>query len=127
MTSTPTPINMAFVGSFPANFAAKGAASIPPRTSPKITCQWLSPKKAKNVSALAKVIKNSDKLTVPITNLGVFPFEISVVVTKGPQPPPAKESKKPPKNANQPTFFSFLVSFFFPKTLTKILTPSKKV
>ena len=127
MTNTPTPINMAFVGSFPASFAAKGAANIPPRIRPKITCQWLSPKKAKNVSALAKVIKNSDKLTVPITNLGVFPFEISVVVTKGPQPPPAKESRKPPKNANQPTFFSFLVSFFFPKTLTKILTPNKKV
>ena len=127
MTSTPTPINIAFVGSFPASFAAKGAANIPPRTNPKITCQWLSPKKAKNVSALAKVIKNSDKLTVPITNLGVFPFEISVVVTKGPHPPPAKESKKPPKSASQPTFFSFFVSFFFPKTLTKILTPNKKV
>ena len=127
MTRTPTPTNIAFVGSFPASFAAKGAASIPPRTSPKITCQWLSPKKAKNVRALANVIKNSDKLTVPITNLGVFPFEISVVVTKGPQPPPAKESKKPPKKASQPTFFNFLVSFFFPKTLTKILTPNKKV
>ena len=107
MTSTPTPINIAFVGSFPASFAAKGAANIPPRTSPKITCQWLSPKKAKNVRALANVMKNSDKLTVPITNLGVFPFEISVVVTKGPQPPPAKESKKPPKNASSLHFSIF--------------------
>ena len=72
-------------------------------------------------------MKNSDKLTVPITNLGVFPFEIKVVVTNGPQPPPPKESKKPPQKANQPTFFTFLGSFFFAKTLNKILTPSNNV
>lgn len=128
ITNTPTPMNMALMGSFPASLAAKGAAAIPPITNPKMTCQWLNPKNAKKVRALAKVMKNSDKLTVPITNLGVFPLEIKVVVTSGPQPPPPKESKNPPKKANQPTFFSFLDSFFFlAKTLTKILTPNKKV
>ena len=67
ITKVPTPINMVFIGSFPANLAAKGAATNPPIINPVITCQWLKPKKVKKVSALAKVTKNSERLTVPIT------------------------------------------------------------
>jgi hypothetical protein len=48
----------------------------------------------KKENALARVTKNSVRLTVPITNLGLRPLLIKVLVTIGPQPPPPKESRK---------------------------------
>ena len=103
----PTPINIHFVGNLPAKRAEIGAATTPPTIKPAITCQCETPIVAKKVKALAKVTKNSVKLTVPITNWGERPFDINVEVTKGPQPPPPKESKKPPAKANQPARLTF--------------------
>ncbi|MNY63040.1 hypothetical protein D3C86_1999490 [compost metagenome] len=67
ITSAPTPMNIAFIGNFPASLAAIGAAKTPPKINPAINCQWLMPMTEKKVSALAKVTKNSVKLTVPMT------------------------------------------------------------
>ena len=66
MTINPTPMNITFSGSLPVNFAAIGAAKTPPRIKATINCQWLMPMTEKKVNALAKVTKNSVKLTVPI-------------------------------------------------------------
>ena len=37
--NNPTAMNIFFTGNLPAILAAKGAASIPPITNPKISCQ----------------------------------------------------------------------------------------
>ena len=101
ITSIPNKIKEVFLGSLPISFAAIGAAINPPIISAIIVCQWLKPINVKNVNALANVTKNSVRLTVPITNLGVRPLVISVDVTIGPQPPPPKESRKPPAPAKK--------------------------
>jgi len=69
-------MNMVLSGNLPASLAAIGAADTPPIINPSITCQWLRPINEKNVIALASVTKNSVMLTVPITYLGVRPFEM---------------------------------------------------
>ena len=112
-TTVPNKMNDAFRGSLPASLAAIGAAITPPITSASITCQFCTPIKVKNVNALARVTKNSVKLTVPITNLGVRPFVIRVVVTIGPQPPPPKESRKPPRPASAPKCLNFFFCINF--------------
>lgn len=101
MTSNPSRIKDVFRGSLPTSFAAMGAAITPPIIKPKMVCQWLTPNKVKKVKALAKVTKNSVRLTVPMMYLGVPPLLINVVVTIGPQPPPPNESRKPPVPASR--------------------------
>ena len=127
ITSAPTEMNMVLRGSLPASLAANGAAATPPMINPMITCQWLSPINEKNVMALARVTKNSVMLTVPITYLGVRPFEISVLVTNGPHPPPPNECKYAPAPASQPTRFTFFCVRFFLNAFSKILKPKSKV
>ena len=100
-TTVPSKMKDALRGSLPASFAAIGAAITPPITSARITCQFCTPIKVKNVKALASVIKNSVRLTEPTTYFGVLPFVINVDVTIGPQPPPPNESRKPPAPASQ--------------------------
>src|SRR5687768_2202675 len=100
-TTAPSNMNEALRGSFPASLAAMGAAITPPITRARITCQFCTPIRVKNVNALATVIKNSVRLTEPTTYLGVLPLVINVEVTIGPQPPPPKESRKPPAPASQ--------------------------
>src|SRR5450432_2171691 len=117
---------MVFMGNRPASFAARGAAIVPPSIKPTITCQWLTPRKAKKVTALARVMKNSLMLTDPITYLGLLPFEISVLVTSGPHPPPPKESRNPPAPANHPTCFTFW-GLFFLYAVVIILIPKNNV
>ena len=68
ITSAPNNNMEVLRGSFPASLAAIGAASKPPITNPTITCQWVTPINVKKVKALAKVTKNSVRLTDPITN-----------------------------------------------------------
>src|SRR5882762_955126 len=123
MTNPPTPMNIVFTGSLPANRAAKGAATVPPTINPRITGQWLIPSIEKNVIALASVIKNSVMLTEPITYCGLLPFDISVLVTNGPQPPPPNESRKPPAPASQPTRFTFFGAPFLRKAFISIFVP----
>ena len=102
ITSIPNKIKEVLRGSLPASFAAIGAARKPPIISAMIVCICVTPNKIKKENALDKVTKNSVRLTVPITNLGLLPFVISVVVTIGPHPPPPKESRKPPNPARGP-------------------------
>ena len=102
ITRMPNKIKEVLRGSLPASFAAIGAAIKPPTISATIVCMCVTPSIIKNENALARVTKNSVRLTVPITNLGLRPLVISVVVTMGPQPPPPKESKKPPRPASGP-------------------------
>ena len=116
-------MNMVLIGHLPASLAANGAATTPPIINPIITCQWLRPIKEKNVSALARVTKNSVILTVPITYLGVRPFDMSVLVTRGPQPPPPNESKNPPAPASHPTRLTFFTVLFFLYAFNNILFP----
>src|SRR5215204_5743186 len=110
-TIIPTAIIMVLRGSFPAKRAAIGAASVPPIMSPKTIYQLLTPTDKKKVKALAKVIKNSVRLTEPTVYLGLLPLAMRLLVTIGPQPPPPKESKKPPAPASHPTLFTFLFPF----------------
>src|SRR5687767_15797169 len=93
-TTEPSKINDALRGSLPASFAAIGAAMTPPITRARITCQFCTPIRVKNVNALATVIKNSVRLTEPTTYLGVLPLVINVEVRIGPQPPLPNESRK---------------------------------
>src|SRR5687768_15187307 len=102
ITNKPNKIRDVLRGNFPASLAASGAASKPPTTNATITCQCVTPSMVKNVKALARVTKNSVRLTDPTTNRGLRPLVIKVVVTIGPQPPPPNESRKPPKPASQP-------------------------
>ena len=102
ITRIPSKMKEVLRGNFPASLAAIGAATKPPIMRAMIVCMCVTPNKMKNEKALARVTKNSVRLTVPITNLGLRPLVISVVVTMGPQPPPPKESKKPPRPASRP-------------------------
>ncbi len=52
------------------------------------------------VTALVMVSKNLATVELPTTYRGILPSLINVPVTNGPQPPPAKESIKPPTNPN---------------------------
>jgi hypothetical protein len=56
MTINPTPMNITFSGSLPANLLQLGAKT-PPRIKATINCQWLMPMTEKKVNALAKVTK----------------------------------------------------------------------
>ena len=102
ITNIPSNMKDVFFGSLPASFAERGAAINPPSINANIVCQWLTPSIVKNVNALARVTKNSVRLTDPITYFGVRPLVINVVVTIGPQPPPPNESRNPPTPASQP-------------------------
>lgn len=93
-----------FLDNLSTNFIAIGAATTLPMINPKIVCQWLTPNKVKKVKTLAKVTKNSVRLTVPMMYFGVRKLLINVVVTIGPQPPPPKESRNPPVPA-RPFYF----------------------
>ena len=78
------------------------------------------------------VRRNFRKVELPTTYLGVRPSLMSDPVTNGPQPPPAKESKKPPKSPKNGILLLlrliFSVIFLCPNSvLTKILTPINKV
>ena len=127
ITITATPINIFLIGSLPTSLAAIGAAMTPPMIKPKIDCQWLTPRIKKKVTALAMVTKNSVRLTEPITYFGVRPLEIKVEVTNGPQPPPPKESRKPPAPASHPALLTFCGFCCFLKALESILIPNSKV
>src|SRR5687767_7473127 len=81
------------------------------------------PTVTKNVNALARVIKNSVRLTEPTVYFGLLPFEIRVLVTIGPQPPPPNESRKPPTPASQPTLFTFLLFVCCWNALNNIFRP----
>jgi len=59
--------------------------------------------------------KNSARQTEPITYLGLFLLEIRVLVTREPQPPPAKASVKPPTAANLPAPFILSCAILFLK------------
>ena len=69
MTNAPNRIKDIFLGSLPASLAAKGAATNPPIINARMVCQWLTPIMVKKVKALARVTKNSVKLTEPTTYL----------------------------------------------------------
>ena len=96
MTTIPTKIIIDLVGILFAMYAAIGAAITPPIINPKIMAQCVKPMSVINVKELARVMKNSARLTDPIVYLGFFPLAINVDETIGPQPPPPIESKKPP-------------------------------
>lgn len=126
ITINPTHISIVRRGNFPASLAAIGAAIAPPIIKPAIICQCVMPINIKNDMALANVTKNSLKLTLPITYWGLLPFAIKVLVTKGPQPPPPKLSRKPPAPASQPARFTFFIFLPFLYAWYKIRTPSIK-
>ncbi|HEY0731813.1 MAG TPA: hypothetical protein VGD33_05310, partial [Chitinophagaceae bacterium] len=90
-TIVPNKIKEAFLGSFPASKAERGAAIMPPMISARITCQCCTPIIIKKLKALANVTKNSVRLTEPTTKRGVLPLVMSVADTIGPHPPPPKE------------------------------------
>ena len=85
------------------------------------------PIKVKKVSELANVTKNSARLTEPIVYLAFRPPATSVDVTTGPQPPPPKESRKPPTKAKGNIFLirSRILSFF--NALNMMTKPRNKV
>ena len=73
ITRMPNKIKEVFLGNLPASFAAMGAAIKPPIIRATIVCMCVTPSIIKNENALASVTKNSVRLTVPITNLGLRP------------------------------------------------------
>ena len=91
---------MNFAGIFLVSKAPNGAAKTPPINNPRMTRQCVSPIVRMNVIASARVTKNSEKFTDPIVFLGVWPDDINVEVTIGPQPPPPMASKVPPIKPN---------------------------
>lgn len=105
-TTRPTSIYMVLIGILPTNFAAKGPAITPPKINPSTSKIGRCFNKTKKVTALANTTKNSAKQTDPTTYLGDFLFDIKVLVTKAPHPPPANASIKPPIAANQPARFT---------------------
>src|SRR6266487_1380093 len=107
MTNAPTAINMALIGTLPTNRAAMGAAINPPTIRPATSIIGILFKRIKNVIELTNTTKNSARHTEPMTYRGLLRFDISVLVTSVPQPPPAKESIKPPADASHPALFTF--------------------
>ena len=67
ITSAPTAINIVFIGSFPTNLAAIGAAINPPTINPATSTSGMLLNNIKNVIELARTTKNSAKQTEPIT------------------------------------------------------------
>src|ERR1051326_5799464 len=107
ITRAPTAINIVFIGTLPTNLAAIGAAISPPTINPATSTIGMLFNRIKKVIELTNTTKNSARHTEPITYRGLLRFDINVLVTSVPQPPPAKESIKPPADANQPTRFTF--------------------
>ena len=66
ITMIPTSIIMVFTGSRRESEAAMGAATMPPKISPKITCQCENPMSEIKASELANDTKNSVRFTEPI-------------------------------------------------------------
>src|ERR1043166_3298688 len=107
ITNAPTAINIAFIGTLPTNLAAIGAAIRPPIIKPATSIIGILLKRIKKVIELTNTTKNSARQTEPITYRGLRRFDINVLVTSVPQPPPAQESINPHADANQPTRFTF--------------------
>jgi hypothetical protein len=66
ITTIPTRIMSALVGILVDNLAAIGAATIPPKIKPRITCHCENPMTKIKVNEDEREIKNSAKLTEPI-------------------------------------------------------------
>lgn len=120
------------IGNLVVSIAENGAVITPPSNNPKIIFQCCVPSVSIKVMALVVVSKNFRKVELPTTYLGVLPSFIKEPVTNGPQPPPAKESKNPPKSPKIGILDFFLVIFsgilFFPlRVFAKIFTPIKSV
>ena len=64
------------------------------------------------VIALLNVKINFATVELPTAYLGSQEFFIRVPVTNGPQPPPPKESIKPPTSPNLERFVLFIGAFF---------------
>ena len=67
MINTPTAINIVFMGTFPTNLAAIGAAIKPPTINPATSKIGILLKRIKNVMELTNTTKNSARHTEPIT------------------------------------------------------------
>ena len=114
-TTQPTTIIKNFTGRYLHKRAANGAAKRPPMTKPAIVEKGAVVINIEKKPAVARVKKNSAKLTEPIVNLGSCPAPTSVEVTIGPHPPPPAESMKPPVNASFEILESFILILLFLK------------
>ena len=98
---------MVLIGTLPTSLAAMGAAISPPTINPATSRIGILLNRIKNVIELTNTTKNSAKHTEPITKRGLLRFDINVLVTNVPHPPPANESINPPADASQPTLLTF--------------------
>ena len=101
-------MNIVLSGNLPTSLAAMGAAISPPAIKPATSAKGMFFKKMKKVMELASTTKNSARQTDPMTYLGLLLFEINVLVTRVPQPLPAKASRNPPILASQPALLTLL-------------------
>jgi hypothetical protein len=67
ITKLPTIMNIVFMGSFPTNLAAIGAAITPPMIKPATSQSGILFRRIKKVIELANTTKNSARHTDPIT------------------------------------------------------------
>src|SRR4030042_427208 len=100
MTANPTNMPNKRLGNFLQIKAAKGAATIPPIASASTMSQrnFSGPIRAKNVAAMAMVMKNSARLTEPTALSGSVPVNTRLGVQMGPHPPPPNASMNAAKN-----------------------------